>query len=240
MRYTEGELVIPALEILQENPQGVDMSFLITELTLRLSPEGKDVEILTGRNDTYFSQKVRNLKSHDTLTRKGLATYSEGVFKITSEGKFYLTKGFDQIASALQEQGFEEKDREEEFENDYEGIVIEEGAAVIKNVQVRKRSKKLTEIAKKYFTSDGKIPCITCEFNFYTTYGDLGKGYIEIHHTHPMHEHDIEGEKEDFKEVIKKLAPLCSNCHRMIHRNPGTVLSLDNLKKILKDNKSEL
>lgn len=67
MRYAESDLVSPTLEILAEYSDGVDTSFLIKELTNRLNPEGQDMEILPGRQDTYFSQKVRNLKSHNTL-----------------------------------------------------------------------------------------------------------------------------------------------------------------------------
>lgn len=32
-----------------------------------MKPDGEDMDILDNRNDTKFSQKVRNLKSHDSL-----------------------------------------------------------------------------------------------------------------------------------------------------------------------------
>ena len=40
------------------------MDALIKKMEKAMKPTGKDATILAGRGDTYFSQKVRNLKSH--------------------------------------------------------------------------------------------------------------------------------------------------------------------------------
>lgn len=65
---TESQLVLPALYILSKS-----VSKLITQLTEIMHPTGIYAEILSGRSDTHFSQKVRNLKSHDTLQKQGYA-----------------------------------------------------------------------------------------------------------------------------------------------------------------------
>ena len=74
MIYSESELIVPALKILA-NPihreEGVTTTTLIGELRTKLKPSGHDVEIIDGRSDDYFSQKVRNLKSHNTLEGGG-------------------------------------------------------------------------------------------------------------------------------------------------------------------------
>lgn len=54
--------------------------------------------------------------------------------------------------------------------------------------------------------------CQVCKMNFEQAYGELGKGYIEVHHLHPV----SQGERK--VDPIKDLIPLCSNCHSMIHR----------------------
>ena len=72
-RVTESELVLPALFLMTQNENQIATSKLITSLQELMKPDGVDAEILAGRKDTYFSQKVRNLKSHDTLLKKGLA-----------------------------------------------------------------------------------------------------------------------------------------------------------------------
>lgn len=239
MRYAESDLVTSTLEILVEYPQGVNTTFLIRELTDRLKPEGKDIEILPNRKDTYFSQIVRNLKSHNTLTKKGLAYYENGVFTITQKGRVYLLRGYQELTKVLREQGFTEKERDIEFQNDYKDLIIEEGLALTINrdVKLRKRSKKLVEIAKKAFTINGRIQCRVCGFDFYLIYGELGKDYIEIHHTKPIHLHSEKGEKREIQEALKLLCPLCSNCHSIVHRNRKILLSIEQLSYFLKSNK---
>lgn len=235
MAYAESDLVIPALEALRENPTGIRTEGLIKILTERLEPAGKDSEILPGRRDTYFSQKVRNLKSHNTLERHGLATYDNGVFNITEKGKKYVLSGAGEIAQALQDQGFSEEDRKEAYERDYEGILVEEGRVSYRNQRIRKRSRLLTEMARRRFLDvDGKLRCAGCEFDFEEQYNGRGKGYIEIHHLKPIHEHDIKGEEQIAEKALEKLVPLCSNCHRMIHRERDNLLSLEELRELIK------
>lgn len=235
MIYTESDLVIPSLQLLVKKVDGVPTEYLIKRLQKKLKPEDKDAEIIKGRKDTYFSQKVRNLKSHNTLTKKGLATYEKGIFKITESGRQYLEKGFDDVVQALRFQGFPAKKREREFEKGYKDLIIEEGVVEIKNVQIRKRSKKLVTLAKKiFYKKNKKLFCVACGFDFKKTYNGLGKGYIEIHHTEPMHEYDVKGEKINIILALKKLIPLCSNCHRMIHKEKGKIISLRQLCNIIK------
>jgi hypothetical protein len=80
MPYTEDQIRTEALRELANSPNGrLTTSQLIELLELRLHPQGNDAEILDGRSDTYFSQKVRNLVSHRDqgtgLQTRGLATY---------------------------------------------------------------------------------------------------------------------------------------------------------------------
>jgi 5-methylcytosine-specific restriction protein A len=56
--------------------------------------------------------------------------------------------------------------------------------------------------------------CAVCGFSFGSTYGDVGKGYIEIHHLTPVHLMAAPRTVDPASE----LAPLCANCHRMAHR----------------------
>ena len=100
-RNTEGisevDLVIPALRLAAQRADGkISTSELIEELTEIFQPAGKDAEIITGRKDTYFSQKVRNLISHkegaNSFIANGYAEYwSEGHHKggiiITAAGR---------------------------------------------------------------------------------------------------------------------------------------------------------
>jgi 5-methylcytosine-specific restriction protein A len=56
--------------------------------------------------------------------------------------------------------------------------------------------------------------CQACGFDFRNVYGELGEGYIEVHHRTPVSE--MGGEYRI--DLISDLIPLCGNCHAMLHR----------------------
>ncbi len=90
--FSEPELVLPTLELLAAHPGGLSTTDLIEKLTELFNPDGHDAEILANRQDTHFSQKVRNLVSHRTMERGDLWTYDEndGIHRITSAGRAYI------------------------------------------------------------------------------------------------------------------------------------------------------
>lgn len=92
-RVSEPELVVPALRAMAARPNGfISTSDLIGELEVIFQPSGKDAEIIPERADTYFSQKVRNLVSHRTLTKGGVAKYDKNRrgYQITDVGVISL------------------------------------------------------------------------------------------------------------------------------------------------------
>lgn len=73
------------------------------------------------------------------------------------------------------------------------------------------------------------LTCQVCGFNFEEVYGERGADFIEIHHRKPIA--TFEGEAQ-LVDPETDLVPLCSNCHRMIHRRVDAVLTLESLKQI--------
>jgi len=58
------------------------------------------------------------------------------------------------------------------------------------------------------------LQCAACGFNFEAVYGELGIGYVEIHHIIPVSQLG-----PDYRiDVMTDLEPLCANCHAMVHR----------------------
>ena len=74
-RLSELELVLPSLYLMRLNGDSITTSELIQKLRLIMKPSGEDLAILSGRTDDKFSQKVRNLKAHNTFERLGYAKY---------------------------------------------------------------------------------------------------------------------------------------------------------------------
>jgi hypothetical protein len=96
-RITEADLLLPTLRLLNEHPNGkMTTSELIVALMEEIQPEGEDIEILDGRQDTRFSQIVRNLVSHKKVPGNIIAEgYAEHVgprqgIRITEAGKARL------------------------------------------------------------------------------------------------------------------------------------------------------
>jgi 5-methylcytosine-specific restriction protein A len=56
--------------------------------------------------------------------------------------------------------------------------------------------------------------CKVCDFDFEATYGEMGRGFIHVHHTRPLSE-IREGYAVDPKQ---DLIPVCPNCHAMLHQ----------------------
>ncbi len=71
--------------------------------------------------------------------------------------------------------------------------------------------------------------CMACGFDFEKAYGELGKGFIEVHHNKALH--TLKEEVEINPET--DLTCLCANCHRMVHKKRGAVLSLEQLMALL-------
>ena len=235
MVYTERELIIPALRVINENP-GCDTSVLVNQLTELINPTGHNGDIIPGRSDTYFSQKVRNLKSHDTLEELGFATYKDGQWYITNRGRNYIDEGTN-ILESLKNQGLNVSDINDEIQ-DFSKVIIEEGAVIWRTEAQRQRSEWLRNEAVKYYKgkNEGQLICSVCDFNFEETYGERGHDFIEMHHMRPVSLMDVEGEKQTFEQALNNLAPVCSNCHRMIHRNKEEMLSVEELKSLIESN----
>ena len=76
------------------------------------------------------------------------------------------------------------------------------------------------------------IKCAVCGFDFESTYGELGKGFIHIHHVNPISNMKVQYEID----VEHDLFPVCPNCHAMLHRKKGSTLSIEELKQIIQQN----
>jgi len=235
-RISEPELIIPALNLISSSTKGVSTTELIKELEEIMKPQGKDAEIISGRNDTYFSQKVRNLTAHKTLINKNLAEYRDKLYYITPLGEKLLQEK-SEIFDYLQKSSFSQIQKDETInkmlsENVFylPEIDICEGELVTISSQVRKRSSVLRRFAFDYFKAQDLIKCNICDFDFEKKYGDSGKDYIELHHIKPIEIYEKDGEILKLKTAVKNLIPLCSNCHKMIHKNK---IETDELKRIV-------
>lgn len=68
--------------------------------------------------------------------------------------------------------------------------------------------------------------CMVCGFDFAAVYGELGRGFIHVHHLKPLSEI-----REEYEvDPVVDLRPVCPNCHAMLHR--GTeMIGIDDLRQ---------
>ncbi len=246
-RITENQLILPSL-FLMSLYRGITTSDLIDKLRELLKPTGEDLEILAGRKDDKFSQKVRNLKSHDTFEKYGFAKYKNRLFSISPKGNQYLKENMDKLEYLLLndfrwddlkagleivQKSSEEKRKIEVFD---ENIMIQEGIKKLQKTKIYERSLKLRKVAIEHFTKDGDILCEACKFSYKKFYGEIGKGYIEIHHIKPIFKYEDEELDKTIEVALKNVVPVCSNCHRMIHRKWKEPLKFDYLVKQIQNN----
>ena len=101
-----------------------------------------------------------------------------------------------------------------------------EGALVQQTVDKRERDPQVRKACiEKY-----GCRCVVCGFDFKAIYGEVGEGYIEVHHLQPISQTDGEHQIE-----VDDLRPLCANCHAMAHRRQPEPFSIEELKTILEN-----
>jgi 5-methylcytosine-specific restriction protein A len=93
----------------------------------------------------------------------------------------------------------------------------------------RERNQTLVKKKKKQVLDlTGQLSCEVCSFDFQSFFGKIGEGFCEVHHLKPLSRTDGE-----VNTSLEDLAIVCSNCHRILHRQTP-MPTLDKLKKHIK------
>lgn len=101
-----------------------------------------------------------------------------------------------------------------------------EGASV-EGVRVHRRRERALRDLKvaEVLRHGGRLACEVCGHDFEAAYGEIGEGYVQIHHLAPLALRDGAERTE-----LAELALLCANCHVMAHHRakdaPRSVVDL--------------
>ncbi len=111
------------------------------------------------------------------------------------------------------------------------GQIYCEGA--VKQVQVNAYERNPE--ARKACIERYGLKCNVCCFDFEKVYGEIGKGFIHVHHLVPISHY---GDEQEINP-IEDLRPVCPNCHAMLHKkNPPYEIA--ELKQKLEENKASI
>ncbi|WP_340819812.1 HNH endonuclease [Methanolobus sp. WCC4] len=184
---------------------------------------------LKGRTDHKIINHLDNDAELIVFYREHIKEYPESAFKHLGRFQYISHSGDKPTHFVLQalDLGLSDSGDFETLKEPSEGHVAEKYAEGKERTRIQtyfERNPKLRVEALKYHGTK----CVACGFDFQERYGQHGSGFIEIHHLFPLSSYTGE-EKVDPKT---DLVPLCSNCHRMVHRKKE-MLTMDELKRIL-------
>ena len=221
-RIKESEIVKPALKIIKENP-GISTSQLIEKLQEIVALYPGDKEILAGRNDTKFSQIVRNLISHKENNKFGKCIYER------EQGRnagFYI----NEMGEAEIQEYERREEKEERLDSEFQRKVREcneyNEIEELEKANSRLPEKKTRSNNSRYKT-DPRITKTVLKQNNYICEIEKLTGekhktfntnrevqYMEGHHLIP-----IKAQKDFQKNIDRSdnICCLCPNCHRALH-----------------------
>ena len=101
-----------------------------------------------------------------------------------------------------------------------------EGALVTVKANKYERNQK----ARRECVEKKGYQCLVCGRDFVATYGEIGRNFIHVHHLTPI---STIG-KEYQLNVDTDLAPVCPNCHYMLHRKDPPY-TIEELKDIIRE-----
>ncbi len=99
-----------------------------------------------------------------------------------------------------------------------------EGAVTSVEVNKYERDRTARAICIEHYGAK----CQACGMDFESFYGEIGRGFIHVHHIVPISTIGAEYEVDP----INDLRPVCPNCHAMLHRdreNPLTIRELSDM-----------
>jgi 5-methylcytosine-specific restriction protein A len=179
------------------------------------------------QSDNYEMHKIKIDSKNSYLNNKDL------IFKLAhSAFKFIDEKDYNIFFANHLNEKAKSKDTTIEVQEDSEPIAIEGESKLAIHMRKERDNTFIKKLKIDAFKLDSYLKCEGCEFSFYETYGELGKGFIEAHHLNPLslNSEEVETKRED-------IALLCSNCHKMVHKK-DPIYTIEELKNIIKENRN--
>lgn len=104
---------------------------------------------------------------------------------------------------------------------------VEGGRLLVEHLRIE-RNRRIIEMKRSaVLDMNGCLRCEICDFDFAEHFGSRGRGFCEVHHLQPLSRLD----KGVRSTRLEDLAIVCSNCHKMLHRQP--ILTPKQLRAVL-------
>jgi 5-methylcytosine-specific restriction enzyme A len=158
-----------------------------------------------------------------TVRRNQQFKYWDLFFNGWNQKQFWVWQLKDNLKEALEEAELTgDRQYSDEIPTEYLGQLFE-GAKRTITVNSYERN----PLARRLCVEHYGTTCSVCDFDFEKEYGEIGQGFIHVHHLTRVA--DI-GETYEI-DPIKDLRPVCPNCHSMLHSDKDT-LTIEELKNL--------
>jgi hypothetical protein len=168
----------------------------VGDLVIAPHPKGRPVFEVTGKYE-YLNDAIQTAGYHNTRRAEltdidGNALWEELGGAVAPGEPHYQSVALLQRSTAADDR------------------VYREGAKYDLTTTARERN----PAARKACIEKMGCRCVVCNLDFGERYGQLGEGFIHVHHTTELAARD----GEYLIDLGRDLVPLCPNCHAMAHR----------------------
>ena len=184
-----------------------------------------EAAILSGRAVTSIYSKVMNFRSLDArVPGAGQANGGEATESVWREFWTGTTIDRDRLDAALagllspgsEPVSLGHLEAEADRATDYSA---EGRRRLVLHYRIERDRRVVEDVKAAWFVADPLLRCSICLMSFVESYGELGEGFIEAHHIDPLG-----GRNAPVVPSIADFAPVCANCHRMVHRREGLTM----------------
>jgi 5-methylcytosine-specific restriction enzyme A len=197
-----------------------------SQVGILLGYEGKSPHAPLNSEVGLYAKRIAKLYDIE-FTKRNEQKYKfwDIFFNGWEEGRYFIWELKSPLIEALKETKLTgEQPYPEEIETAESDEQLSEGLKKTVTVNTYERNSRARHLCIKHWGTK----CSACGFDFESIYGNLGSGYIHVHHLIPVSQIG-----KSYKiDPVNDLRPICPNCHAMVHaKNPP--LSISELQEIM-------
>ncbi|HRP90855.1 MAG TPA: HNH endonuclease [Edaphocola sp.] len=173
----------------------------------------------------YYLDKILEFNGIDSL-KKALNSLSLHIDYYESVSNSKVKRRKEILNKYLKEYSINPDDFfGEQVENDKN---LYEGAVKTVKMNIYERNPIVRQMCIEFHSAICKV----CDFDFEKKFGEIGKGFIHVHHLK-----EISDIKKEYEINYKNdLIPVCPNCHAMLHKRKPA-FTVEELKAIINQHK---
>lgn len=190
-----------------------------SQIGILLGYKGKSPHVPLNSEVGLYAKRISKLYDIE-FTKRNAQKYKfwDLFFNGWEEGKYFVWELKSTLIEALRESKLTGEQLYAEEIQDEAVEALSEGAKRTIIVNSYERNSRARHLCIQHW----KPICSVCFFNFSSVYGEIGAGYIHVHHLVPVSQIG----KAYKIDPIQDLRPVCPNCHAMLHsKNPPLTIA---------------